>query len=214
MRRNGPTGGNSIAAQNNNNYTMVNVDTDGDPVTTVNSSTASLALPPGAVGPVRRALLGRRCSRPATTAAASRRAATPNAAQAKFKPPGRAYRTLTATTLDFGTGASTTRYQAFADVTADVAAAGSGTYAVGDVRAGTGGDRYAGWSLVVAYRDTAQPARNLTVFDGLPSIASNAPPTDDPVSGFQTPPAGPVRTTLGLRQLRGRPRASAATPRR
>ena len=39
---------NSIDAQNNNNYTMVDVDTDGDPVTTVNSSTATLALPAGA----------------------------------------------------------------------------------------------------------------------------------------------------------------------
>ena len=46
---NGPAGANNIDAQNNNNYTMVAVDTDGDPVTTVNSSTATLAMPPGAV---------------------------------------------------------------------------------------------------------------------------------------------------------------------
>ena len=84
-----------------------------------------------------------------------------------------------------------------------VAAAGGGTYAAGDVRAGTGGDRYAGWSLVVAYRDTAQPARNLTVLDGFKTIASNAPPTTIPVSGFQTPPAGPVRTTLGFVSYEG-----------
>ena len=71
------------------------------------------------------------------------------------------------------------------------------------MRAGTGGDRYAGWSLVVAYRDTAQPARNLTVFDGLTTIVSNAPPTTIPVSGFTTPPAGPVRTTLGFVSYEG-----------
>ena len=82
-------------------------------------------------------------------------------------------------------------------------AGGAGTYAVGDVRAGTGGDRYAGWSLVVAYRDTVQPARNLTVFDGLTTIVSNAPPTTIPVSGFTTPPAGPVRTTLGFVSYEG-----------
>jgi uncharacterized repeat protein (TIGR01451 family) len=83
-------------------------------------------------------------------------------------------------------------------VTARVAGAGSGTYAAGDVSAGTGTDRYAGWSLVVAYRDPSQPARRLTVLDGLVSIAPTSPPTTIPVSGFQTPRAGPVRTTLGF----------------
>ena len=43
-----------------------------------------------------------------------------------------------------------------------VQAAGAGTYAVGNVQAGTGGDRYAGWTLVVAYEDPSQPPRNLT----------------------------------------------------
>ncbi len=44
----GPAGSNTIDALNNNNYTMVGVDTDGDAATTVNSSTATLALPAGA----------------------------------------------------------------------------------------------------------------------------------------------------------------------
>ena len=39
------------------------------------------------------------------------------------------------------------------DVTAAVQAAGNGTYWVGDIPAATGEDRYAGWSLVVAYRN-------------------------------------------------------------
>jgi hypothetical protein len=119
--------------------------------------------------------------------------------QIKFKAPGGAYATLTATTTDFGTGSvNGPRYQSFVDVTARVAAGGAGTYAAGDVSAGTGGDRYAGWSLVVAYRDAAQPPRNLTVFDGLVSVAPGSPPATIPVSGFQTPQGGPVRTTLGF----------------
>ena len=86
----------------------------------------------------------------------------------KFKVPGAAsYATLTAGTLDTGSSDTAGRYQGFVNVTGLVAAAGSGVYWVGDVQAGTGLDRYGGWALVVVYRDPSQPARNLTVFDGL-----------------------------------------------
>ncbi len=63
---------------------------------------------------------------------------------------------------------------------------------------GTGQDRYAGWTLVVAYHDSTQPPRNLTVFDGFASINSGNPPVNIPVSGFKTPPAGAVRTEVGF----------------
>ena len=43
--------------------------------------------------------------------------------------------------------------------------------------AGTGNDRYAGWSLIVVYRDPTQPLRNLTVFDGFSDIAVNSDPS-------------------------------------
>ena len=66
------------------------------------------------------------------------------------------------------------------------------------MQAGTGGDRYAGWTLVVAYEDLTQPPRNLTVDDGFITVSSGSPPITIPVSGFRTPPTGPVRTTLGF----------------
>ena len=65
-------------------------------------------------------------------------------------------------------------------------------------RPGTGGDRYAGWTFVVAYQDLTQPPRNLTVDDGLYHGLVGSPPITIPVSGFRTPPSGPVRTTLGF----------------
>ena len=77
-------------------------------------------------------------------------------------------------------------------------AAGAGTYSVANVQAGTGGDRYAGWTLVVAYSDPTQPPRNLTVDDGFVTVSSGSPPITIPVSGFKTPPTGPVRTTVGF----------------
>lgn len=90
-----------------------------------------------------------------------------------------------------------TRYQAFADVTSLVQHAGGGTYTVANVQAGTGADRHAGWSLVVAYQDVSQPARNLTIFDGFGQVALNAnvPIT---VSGFKTPMNGAVNTQIGI----------------
>jgi uncharacterized repeat protein (TIGR01451 family) len=182
----------------NNSFTMVNVDTDGDPATTVNSSTATLAVPDGATVLFAGLYWG------ADTSAGGNGGAAPapgtSAGTIKFRAPGQAYTVLTAAVTDFGVGTNvfTPRYQSFVDVTVQVAAAGGGTYAAGDVSAGTGGDHYAGWSLVVAYRDAAQPARNLTVFDGFATKGIGAPATTIPVSGFQTPAAGPVRTTLGF----------------
>ena len=83
-------------------------------------------------------------------------------------------------------------------MTSTVAAAGPGTYQVANVQAGTGGDRYAGWTLVVAYEDPTQPPRNLTIDDGFVTISSGAQPTSIPISGFRTPPSGAVLTTLGF----------------
>ena len=119
-----------------------------------------------------------------------------------FRVPGApGYTTLTASTVDQWTSTAT-RYGAFVDVTNTVAAAGPGSYSVANVQTGTGGDRYAGWTLVVAYEDPTQPPRNRTVDDGFVTINSSAPPTI-PITGFKTPPTGPVRTTLGFVSYEG-----------
>ena len=157
--------------------------------------------PGGRHGAVRRPVLGRRQS--AGGNGGARRRLDTATLRAMFKAPARHVPARDRDHDSTRHRRNTNRYQASSTSRRRVAAAGGGTYAVGNVRAGTGGDRYAGWSLVVAYRDTAQPARNLTVFDGLTTIASNAPPTTIPVSGFQTPPAGPVRTTLGFVSYEG-----------
>ena len=116
---------------------------------------------------------------------------------ALFKPPGSAgYAPVTGQVAD--STAVTGAYVAFADVTAQVRAAGAGRYEVANVQSGTGLDRFAGWSIVVVYRDPAQPLRNLTVFDGLAAIQQGDPALQIGVSGFTTPLAGAVRTSVGL----------------
>ena len=91
----------------------------------------------------------------------------------------------------------------FADVTSLVAAAGNGTYTVADVQAGTGMDRYAGWSLVVVYANAAEMTRNVTVFDGFQIVNGATPTIDISVSGFLTPPSGAVDTCARRARLRG-----------
>ena len=81
---------------------MVAVDTNGDPVTTVNSSTATLAMPPGAVV-LFAGLYWAADQSAGNNNGTAPPAATPNVRAAKFrKAPGSAYRSVTATTLDSG----------------------------------------------------------------------------------------------------------------
>lgn len=116
----------------------------------------------------------------------------------KFRTPATtSYVNVTAAQIDTGPIANSSGYTAYADVTSLVARAGRGTYTVADVQTSTGGNVGAGWSLVVAYADPAEPLRNLSVFDGL-QVVSSSKPMSIPLSGFKTPSSGAVRTTVGL----------------
>ena len=126
------------------------VDVDGD-ATTVNSSTSTLSLPAGATVVWAGLYWG------ADTAAGTGGSAAPNAANrgtVRFKVGSGGYQTVTAAPADVLTSTGkATRYRAFANVTALLPAAGNATYTVADVQTGRGDDRFAGWSLVVAYQD-------------------------------------------------------------
>ena len=95
-------------------------------------------------------------------------------------------------------GQSGQAYGGFADVTTYVRAKGGGTYWVSNVDTNVGSkDVHAGWTLVVAYANPADPPRNLTVFDGYLAVESGKPSVTANVSGFLTPRTGPVRTAVG-----------------
>lgn len=164
---------------NDNDFSMTWVDVDAD-AATVNSSSATLALPAGVT------VLWAGLYWSGDSNSGSRN-------QALFSTPVAGYATLTATQLD----ASGTVYQGYVDVTARVQAGGNGTYTVGGVASTTGTNRFAGWGLVVAYRNPADPPRNLVVFDGYGQVAPGATQVFS-VSGFLTPPAGAITTRLGV----------------
>ncbi len=180
----------------NDDFTMANVDVDAD-ATTFNSSQSTLSMPAGAV------VLWAGLYWGADTTAGTGGAAAPTPASngtVKFgTPPLGTYQTVNASVLDTDS-LVTTRYQGFADVTALVQAAGAGQYAVANVQAGTGANRYAGWSLVVAYRDPAQvQVKKLIAWDGFTSLVSGSRPSVDlNLTGFQTPASGTVAAKVGL----------------
>ncbi len=185
----------------NNSFVMRLVDVDEDPAT-VDSSRAKLHLPAGATVLYAALYWGANTARGTNGAAA--RDASARATVLLDTPAGGGYTRVMADTVDRGSATSQKEaYQGFADVTALVRAAGAGVYTVADVQAGTGEDRYGGWTLVVAYRDRLAPARNLTIFDGLVTINSGDPPRQVVVDGFRTPLSGPVHSTLGLTAYEG-----------
>ena len=181
------------AALNNNAYAMERVDVDSD-LTTFDSSTATLALPAGATVQFAGLYYGARTSKGTGGEAAIDAAAR---GTVLLRTPGAlAYSPLAATVADSAAVAGA--YTGFVDVTAQVAAAGSGDYTVANVQSGTGEDRYAGWSLVVAYADPASPPRSIRVFTGLASIVASEAPLTIPVAGLETPPVGPVTAEVGV----------------
>ena len=171
------------------------VDVDGDG-STFNSSRATLALPSGST------VLFAGLYWAGDTSAGDDGSAAPLAAARSIvflqSPTATRYSTISASVLDTD-ATSSTRYQGFADVTSQVAAAGNGVYTVGNVETGTGNDRYGGWGLLVVYRNAAESVRRLLVYDGLLALQSGLRPAADiSLSGFVTPPSGTVVGRLGI----------------
>ena len=182
------------AALNNNGFAMQPVDVDGDATTF--SSSSSTFTPTGLQDVLfaglyfgGRVTAGTGGGAPAPNAAARGTALLQTPTSGGYVPVSGAVADSTVIP-----GA----YTGFADVTALVRAGGRGSYTVANVQSGTGLDRFAGWSLVVVYRDPALPLRNLTVFDGLAAIQQGDPPLSIGVSGFKTPLGGPVRSSVGI----------------
>jgi len=118
----------------------------------------------------------------------------------KFKVPGAsAYQTINATKLDTFYNIFQA-YQAYADVTPLVQAAGAGTYTVADVACDTTRrNTHAGWTMVVVFRDSTQPTRNITVFDGVVLVNGSTVNTATiNLTGFHAPPTGAVAARIGV----------------
>ena len=189
------TGGGTMT---NNSVYMVPVDVDTNAATT-NSSSATLSLGSGSTV----LFAGLYWSGVSTSAT--------NRATVNLVTPS-ATSTVTASTTSVIGG---NNYQSFANVTSQVQAAGSGIYTVGNVASTAGTGSWAGWTLVIAYRNSALPTKNLAVFDGFLQASSPTAGVEINVSGFITPSTGPVRSTIGVVAYdgdRGSQEGTSATP--
>jgi len=123
----------------------------------------------------------------------------------KLKLPGASLFTdLVSTQTDYHNGTLVpglphTGYRCFIDITSLVnTASPNGTYTVANVCSPAGIVNAAGgWTIVIAYADPATIVRNLTIFDGSAIMNGGDPALHIPISGFLTPPAGPVSCELG-----------------
>ena len=122
----------------------------------------------------------------------------------KLKLPGAgSYTNITAAQVDYHNptlipGYAHTGYKCFADVTSLISSSPNGTYTVANVLSPLGlKDSYGGWTIVIVYSNSSLVPRNLTVFDGNAAVKSGSGNVDVPITGFLTPPAGPVSCELG-----------------
>lgn len=185
--------GTAVTSQNNNNaHVMTHIDIDADS-STFGSSAATLSLPQGAqvlwAGLYWGGNVGAGTDGVVAPAAANKNTV-------KLKLPGaNAYQSITATTCD-NRGDD---YQCVSDISAIISASmASGDYTVANIQSGTGKGQYGGWSIIAVFEDASEPVRNLVVFDGYIYISSTNNNVDVPVSGFLTPPMGPVQSRIGV----------------
>lgn len=114
------------------------------------------------------------------------------------------YQTITSSQTDYHNntlvpGLPHTGYRCFADITSLINATNpNGVYTVANL-AGPAGivNGAGGWTIVIAYADPATIVRNLTVFDGSVIMNGGDPPLNVAITGFLTPPSGPVSCELG-----------------
>ncbi|MFK7916504.1 MAG: hypothetical protein AB8G14_00385 [Ilumatobacter sp.] len=171
----------------NNSFTMIDLDADDGVLSaalagqTSNSSMAVFAPPAGST------VLYASLHWSANSNAAARNSLS------LLTPGGTAYQTVTGTVASAGS-----LYQTSANITALVQAAGPGDYWAGNIRRSSGRGTYAGWSMVVVYENAGLPVRNLTVFDGFGRVTRNDNILDVPITGFLTPPFGPVNAEVGV----------------
>lgn len=89
-------------------------------------------------------------------------------------------------------------YHNFKNITNIVKAAGTkARFTLADIPTdGIGvSNKWANWSIVVVYGNELESMRQLTVFDGLSNVSSS--PVNVTISGFLTPPTGPVNFEIG-----------------
>lgn len=206
--RNGTSGTYAGITNINDHLFMGMVDIDGDG-STFNSSSSNVNIPSGATITFAGLYWG------GNTAAGVGGAAGDETQQlaVKLKGPSGGYISIGGTLLApaiLTTTGNSRVYAAFANVTNFVSGLGTGTYTVGNVQAGTGvrddagqsGGIFGGWSLIIVYKNPAEPLRNMSVWDALFRVEPNTSGTAS-LSNFITPSTGQVQAAIAVFVMEG-----------
>ena len=123
--------------------------------------------------------------------------------QIKIKSGSGSYQTLSADEMIDFTGPYTTSYYGFKNITNIVQSNGiNSRYTLADMVSENDYNCWGGWTIVVVYKNVSEAMRNLTVFDGFANISDfgsvSYQSVDIPISGFVTPPSGPINFELGV----------------
>ena len=191
----------SCTTQSNNDVVMNNINLDG---AAVNSTSSNLILPAGVKdSDILYAALywqGRFTTTDWTNKASQ-------ASTVKLKLPGSTYQTISTIPTKFNQVnlGGYNNYQGVADITSllknsvKTYATPSGysqTIWVADVLSSTNNKNYfGGWSIVIVYKDAAQPLKNLTVYDGYVGVNPSNSQTVT-LSGFLTPSSYPINASF------------------
>ena len=173
----------------NGSFTMEMVNSDLG-LGALNSSSASVDLPPGAEVLTAQLYWG------GNLAGGSGGGAAPDPDLldvARLRGPDDVVHEVTAERVD--TEGSV--YQATADVTELVGAGGAGAWTVADVQLGTGAGGHGGWSLAVVYRHAGSPLRSLVLLDGMSRVGAGSSVEFD-LGGFVVPDSGASAATLDV----------------
>ncbi|WP_133158869.1 T9SS type B sorting domain-containing protein [Flavobacterium alvei] len=207
--------------KSNEDISMKYIDIDGDP-TTFSSSSADLAIPNQADGSPTTCYRVQYAALYWGAVLKSTDGSRANIAKIKLKLPGATtYNTITGQLIYDAITAPipapvksgpienpNTPYACYAEVTnlLNGLSSLSGTYTVADVIASQGSNQStgisAGWTLFVIYEDPTLHMKSFTVFDGF-SYIDDSHFTLIPVSGFKTPPSGPVDLQFAYATLDG-----------
>lgn len=184
-------GGIGFSQYGNDNQNMQYIDIDGT-AGTVNSSSADLILPAG-TNTIKFARLywGGKINLSVVTAAPD----TLRKIKIRKGTAGAYFNAITpAANVDQFAITTTERvYQSYVDITSFINGNGAGTYTVADIPvtpgSASGGGKYGGWSIVVAYENQAEPFNSVRIYDGYAQVynAGNASTLNITLTGLNVP---------------------------
>ncbi|MFI1398414.1 DUF3344 domain-containing protein [Streptomyces sp. NPDC020681] len=167
----------------NSDYDMFYVDLDNDP-NTYNSSRAELTLPENSRVRYARLYWG------GNLRVGEQKPPKDNGRVLIAEPGGRYQEVLADTRVAHRTADGSDAYQASADITPLVRQSGSGLYTVAQINVAMGHSKvgsWGGWTLVVAYENSAEPLRHISVWDGFETLDADRKSQQLSLSGLRIP---------------------------